>query len=173
MPPPRYPLARLSPAKNELLLLGISYDAVVQCDTRPLLETLHALSATARDARHWEGKVSFVFEGWDADPRETSDIPEIRAFFDALTEQWPYWFHFAEKVEQTIPHVLRLLCRGHTRPLSPGLVGWRMESLAEFKRVMSRLFAGLNVLYKDLDLPASDNERISQEVVQLVECAFC
>ena len=38
----------------------------------------------------------FVFgiEGWDADPREIHMIPEVRRFYSALHEAWPYWLYF-------------------------------------------------------------------------------
>lgn len=38
----------------------------------------------------------FVFgiEGWDNDPREIHTIPEIRKFYSAFHEAWPYWLYF-------------------------------------------------------------------------------
>ena len=39
---------------------------------------------------------SFVFcvEGWDDDPREVHMVPEIRRFYSAFHDAWPYWFYF-------------------------------------------------------------------------------
>jgi hypothetical protein len=39
---------------------------------------------------------SFVFcvEGWDSDEREIHSIPEIRRFYTAFHEAWPYWLYF-------------------------------------------------------------------------------
>jgi hypothetical protein len=39
---------------------------------------------------------SFVFtvEGWDSDPREIHAIPEIRRFYSAFHQAWPYWLYF-------------------------------------------------------------------------------
>ncbi len=33
-------------------------------------------------------------EGWDDDPREIHMIPEIRLFYSAFHEAWPFWFYF-------------------------------------------------------------------------------
>ncbi|MHB8519933.1 MAG: hypothetical protein ACYDH9_04160 [Limisphaerales bacterium] len=36
----------------------------------------------------------FCVEGWDDDPRELHSIPEIRRFYAAFHEAWPYWLYF-------------------------------------------------------------------------------
>jgi hypothetical protein len=134
-----------------------------------MLEKLNVLSSTREAALKWEGALSFYFDGWNDDPRETA---EIRAYFAALTEAWPHWLHFAEKVGDTIPHVLRLLCRGEYERPRPGLVGWRFADFDEIQRLLLRLFCGQNAMYERLALPEEINERISQEIAQLIESAF-
>jgi hypothetical protein len=39
---------------------------------------------------------SFVFcvQGWDSDTREIHLIPEIRQFYSAFHDAWPYWLYF-------------------------------------------------------------------------------
>lgn len=37
---PRYSLARLSPAKDELLVIAITQESVIACDVQPMLEKL-------------------------------------------------------------------------------------------------------------------------------------
>ena len=169
---PKYPLARLSPAKDDILIIAITRESVMTADIKPMLEKLKTLSTTREAALKWEGTLTFVFEGWDDDPRETAEIPEIRAYFAALTEAWPYWLHYAEKVGDTVPHVLRLLCRGRYERPRPGLVGWRFEDFDDIKRLLSRLFCGQNVMYERLALPEENNERIAQEIAQLIESTF-
>ena len=36
----------------------------------------------------------FGIEGYDDDPREVHSIPEIRRFYTAFHEAWPYWLYF-------------------------------------------------------------------------------
>jgi hypothetical protein len=168
----KYPLARLSPAKDDLLVIAISRESVITGDIQPMLEKLSALSSTREAALAGEGTLTFVFDGWNQDPRETAEIPEIRAYFADLAAAWPHWLHFGEKVGDTLPHVLRLLCRGRYERPRPGLVGWRFEDFDEIKRVLSRLFCGQNAMYERLGLPEELNERISQEVAQLIESIF-
>jgi hypothetical protein len=36
----------------------------------------------------------FCIEGYDSDPREIHLIPEVRRFYSAFHEAWPYWLYF-------------------------------------------------------------------------------
>ena len=172
MSKPKYPLAHLSPAKDELLAIAIVRKSVVTGDVRPLLDKLSPLAATREAALRWEGRVTFYFDGWDDDPRETAEIPEIRAYFLDVTAEWPYWFHFIEKVGDTFFHILRLLCPGHRTEIRQGLVGWQFEDPHDLIRQLQLLLNHMNSLYDRLDLPEEMNERISQEVFQLFENAL-
>jgi hypothetical protein len=172
MAAPKYPLAHHSPAKDELLVIAITRESVDACDVRPLMEKLERLAATREAAIAWEGKLTFYFEGWDSDPRETAEIPEIRRYFRDATAEFPYWFHYIEKVGDTFGHVLRLLCRGHTERQPGGLVGWVFDDIDDLQRKIGMLFGGMNVLYDRLALPEEMNKRVSQEVAQLIECSL-
>jgi hypothetical protein len=170
--PLRYPRARLSPAKDELMVVTFPRAQVQACNPAPALQQLGFMIETPELAARWEGGLGFTFAGWDDDPRETSAIPAVRAYFAALTEAWPYWLHFAEKVGDTLPHVLRLLCRGHVEPVGAGLVAWRFADAEEVHALLMRLFTQQNALYERLGLPESMNGRISEEVAQLLESVF-
>lgn len=168
----KYPRAQFSPAKDEMLAIAIMRESVVKHDIRPLLDKLLPLAATREAAIAWEGKVTFFFDGWDQDPRETAEIPAIRAYFLDVTAEFPYWFHFVEKVGDTFWHVLRLLCRGHREQTRPGMIGWQFDDHEELFRQIHLLLGHMNGLHDQLGLPAEMNERIAQEIAQLIECSF-
>lgn len=168
MKPLKYPLAHLSPAKDDLVVIEIARESVVTGEIQYTLEKLNWLSASREACFKWEGTLTFYFDGWLHDPRETAEIPEIRAFFRQVTEAWPYWFHFCEKVDDTLMHVLRLLCQGQYVRRQAGVVTWSFDDLSELTTQMMRLFSGQNRLYDHFGLPERMNERISQEIAQLV-----
>ena len=170
--PLRYPRARLSPAKDDRLLIEIPRDEVEPGDIVSVAQQLGFLSETPEMAERWEGRVGFAFAGWDDDPRETAEIPVIRDYFSALTLAWPYWLHFAEKVGDTLPHVLRLCCRGRIVEVDQHMVGWRFGDLGEVKREVERQFIEMNRLYAELGLPEAMRARVSEEVGQLLENAL-
>jgi len=49
---------------------------------------------TGSRLREMMGTLMFVIEGYDDDPREIHSIPEIRRFYTAFHEAWPYWLYF-------------------------------------------------------------------------------
>jgi hypothetical protein len=49
---------------------------------------------TGRALRDMMNCFVFCIEGWDEDPREIHMIPEIRRFYAAFHEAWPYWLFF-------------------------------------------------------------------------------
>ncbi len=170
--PLRYPRARLSPAKDDRLLIEIARDEVEAGDIAPVLQQLEFMTETRELAERWEGRIAVVFNGWDDDPREVIEIPEVRRYFADLTEAWPYWLHFIEKVGDTLPRVLGLLCLGHRETIAPGLVGWAFDDLEEVRKQLLLLFLRQNALYERLGLSESMNQRITEEVAQLLESVF-
>ena len=109
---------------------------------------------------------------WDDDIRETAQIPEIRDWFAKLSSAFPYWFHVCEKEGDTVAHVFRLLCPGHVECVKEGIVGWRFDDLRNVTVMMRILFNHQNALYERLELSEEMNERVSEEIAQLLECSL-
>jgi hypothetical protein len=110
--------------------------------------------------------------GWDDDPRETAEIPEIRAWFADLTAEFSYWLHFIEKEGDTLFHVLRLLCAGHIEQIEQGMIGWRFDDKKQLSATVETLFGYTNGLYRQLGLPEEMRRRVTEEVGQLIEGAL-
>ena len=49
---------------------------------------------TGRRLREMMNTMTFIIEGYDHDAREVHSIPEIRRFYAAFHEAWPYWLYF-------------------------------------------------------------------------------
>lgn len=71
----KYLLARLSPAKNELVVIEFKRGDIEAGSIAPALEILAVLAESRENAEAFEGRITFVFSGYDEDPRETSEIP--------------------------------------------------------------------------------------------------
>ena len=76
----RYPRARLSPAKDELVVVEFARLHIEGGDIKEMLKALLPMAGSRENATLLEGRVSFFFSGWDDDPRETAEIPELRAW---------------------------------------------------------------------------------------------
>lgn len=86
----KYPLARLSPAKNELAVIEFKRGDIEAGNIAQALGILAAMAESRENAETFEGRTTFFFSGWDDDPRETAEIPEIRRWFGDLTAEFPY-----------------------------------------------------------------------------------
>jgi hypothetical protein len=60
--------------------------------------------------RRMMGTIIFAIEGYDADPREIYTIPEVRSFYRAFWEAWPYWFYFTCLLENDALKPMTLCC---------------------------------------------------------------
>ena len=49
---------------------------------------------TGRRLRDMMNHLVLCIEGWDNDEREIHSIPEVRQFYSAFHEAWPYWLYF-------------------------------------------------------------------------------
>lgn len=165
----RYPMARLSPAKTELVVMEFSRADIEANYLDTALARLQVLVDDKEAAEKWEGSATFFFSGWDDDPRETGEIPELRQWFARLSRAFPYWFHVCEKEGDTVAHVFRLLCPGHVECVKDGVVGWRFEDLQKLAVTMQVLFDHQNHLYERLGLSEDMNQRVSEEIAQILE----
>ena len=68
----------------------ISLRQVEQRDIASVLKELKPLLATCEDTWLYRGQVSLVVDGYNNDPRELVDIPQVRAFLRMFEKQWPY-----------------------------------------------------------------------------------
>jgi hypothetical protein len=57
---------------------------------------------TGHRLREMMDRFVFSVDGWDSDPREIQTIPEIRSFYSAFHEAWPYWLCFCNLYEDTL-----------------------------------------------------------------------
>ena len=60
--------------------------------------------------RRMMGTFLFAIEGYDHDPREIYTISEVRSFYRAFWEAWPYWMFFTCLVENDALKPMTLCC---------------------------------------------------------------
>lgn len=58
--------------------------------------------------RQLRSKISIIVAGYDDDPRELYEIPEVRSYFQTLQRNWPYGLYFFDREVKTA-HLL-VLC---------------------------------------------------------------
>ena len=80
---------------DDIIFYQFSRSKVERCDFSHFLG-LYAPDKlpTGSRLREMMGTLMFVIEGYDDDLREIHSIPEIRRFYTAFHEVWPYWLYF-------------------------------------------------------------------------------
>lgn len=137
------------------------------CD--PLLEFFERLQMTKAVARRSQGKVELLIEGYDDDPRELWEIPEVVAWFKAVEARVKYWFYFlrADTDSPSLPLLTYCVCE--VRPVPELREGPSANPPVEFdppvlEGFLLRNFQWLNELAERLGLSEEENKRISQAI---------
>ena len=68
----------------------ISRREVEAADLASVLSRLKVFLATREDAWRYRGQMTLVVDGYNNDPRELVDIPEVRALLRGLEAEWPF-----------------------------------------------------------------------------------
>ena len=154
----------LRPGVTEPVVLIISRRQVEQHDVASVLNELKPLLATREDTRLYRGQMSLVVDGYNDDPRELVDVPEVRAFLRAFERQWPYWAFFFNQVDDSIKILGSCVC-GASYP-GRGAVEMDATKLRDF---LLRGFAGMNSLFEKHGFPESELEVMSRGVIEVIE----
>jgi hypothetical protein len=89
----------------------------------------------------------FCIEGWDDDPREIHSIPEVRQFYSAFHDAWPYWLYFCSLDVDTLRTKVMCCMSSITAIQVDGQsqVGVQHDPL-ELLRFLSRDFVFMNAI---------------------------
>jgi len=93
-----------------LIVLDITRREIESGNIASALERLHVLTDSAESVRRYRESLVFQIGGYDSDPRELPDIPEVRAFFRRLAAEWPHWMWFLHRGVGAVGLLLALLC---------------------------------------------------------------
>jgi len=102
---------------------------------------------TGRRLGEMMNRMMFAIEGYDDDPRELHSIPEIRRFYTAFHDAWPYWLFFCNL--DTEAFGMMVLC--YLPSLAAMKVDGREKVAVEFNplelvRFLSKDFMPMNVM---------------------------
>lgn len=156
---------RLRSAVKDPVILLISREAVDACDVeRVFKSSIRYLMASREDVILYRQQTSVVFEGWDEDPRELVDVPEVRAFVNAMTVRWPEWAFFFNQVDPSIG--LWTSCMAGSSFPGGGAVEIDVHLL---KEVIERALVGMNALYDLHDLSERELEIQSLGFIEVIQ----
>ena len=163
---PQTPRLDLRPGIQEPVVLLVSRREVEHADLASVLSRLKVFLATREDAWRYRGQMTLVVDGYNNDPRELVDIPEVRTILRRLEAEWPYWAFFFNQVDDSIK--LLLSCVAGRRFLGNGAVEMDADLVAG---AMARAFGGMNSVFERFDFPEDELELMSRGFVEVLQQA--
>ncbi|MHB8766967.1 MAG: chlororespiratory reduction 6 domain-containing protein, partial [Deferrisomatales bacterium] len=135
-------MARMDPFREvgvDFVTVMVSREKIEARDITPALGSLSALIESRETIRHFLGRVDLAIDGYDADPRELFEVPEVRTYLAALDERFPYWFPLLSLDTEALKLVTFSLC--DIERVASGLVEVDTEDLRTF---LVRHFGAMN-----------------------------
>lgn len=156
---------RPDPEHPTFVSLEVSRAHVERNDIQTWIDVLERLTASEPIASAYEGMLSIAVTGYEDDPRELYEIPEVVGFMRELTASWPYWFHFCERYLRSLD--LIFICHIDLRRVQnfgEHKIGVTLDSPDQFRRALMDLFNGMNGLYEEHGWSNERNETASDLV---------
>jgi hypothetical protein len=160
------PRIDLRPGVSEPVVLMFSRREVEAGDPSALVERLNSLFNTRDAIWRYRGQVALAVDGYNDDPRELVDVPEVRAFLVEFDQQWPYWAFYFNQVDDSIKLLASCLCAG--RYLGRGQVEIDAEKLQRF---LLTGFAAMNSIFDEHGFAEAELEAMSNGVIEVIEQA--
>ena len=80
--------------QSDYIVLQISQEAIQNCDTSEYVTLLHVATDSLQSFEAAFQKYVFLISGYDDDPRELYQIPEVVSFIKDLNSKLPFWLYF-------------------------------------------------------------------------------
>jgi hypothetical protein len=146
---------------------GARVDRLVLYASRAEVEAAdidHALSALNKllnpeVAQRLKGRLIFEIRGYEDDPRDLWEIPEVRAWMQALDQAFPHWFYFMNVGSRsTLAFIAFSLCTFKKVP------NGKIIPPDELQRFLIFHLRTMSVLSKQLGESSSENDRRTVEI---------
>ena len=151
---------RLRPAVTDPVILMFWRRQVEAGDVDEPLQLLRTLTADRGVAIEFCRRISLVIDGYNDDPRELFEIPEVRAYIKRLDQEWRYWFFFLSQADESIKLFESCLC--DTIEVVPGVTSIDFDQL---EQSLARHFGEMHRLSEELDLPKGACEEVAEGII--------
>lgn len=151
----------------------VSRQEVEACASGRVVAALMALMDSPERVRQFKDALWISFDGYDADPRELWEVPEVVRYFAAVHASWPHWCHFLTKDPAGFSLVLTLLLQ---RPALESAAGPRLPLVANtdaLKGLLMDLFEPMNALYATFGCSVAENKAMTDRVIQAAMDGLC
>ena len=86
--------------QSDYIVLQISQEAIQNCDTSEYVTLLHGITGSLQSFEAAFQRYVFLISGYDDDPRELYQIPEVVSFIKGLNSKLPFWLYFVNTADK-------------------------------------------------------------------------
>jgi len=165
-------LLNLRAGEEPLAVLYITRREIEAMNVGSTVDRLMTMSDTRANVLRLKNSLHLAVDGWNSDPRELYEIPEVTRFFRAVANQWNGWLHFVDCEDDTLPLLIRLLTDVRRVSESGGLVGACFIDPTQAMKCARHLFAGLNALYESYGFGEAAIAARTAEVAAVLDRMF-
>ena len=98
--------------ESDYIVLQIAQEAIQNCDTSEYVNMLHGATGTVQSFESVFQKYVLLISGYDDDPRELYQIPEVVSFIKDLNSKLPFWLYFVNTSDKRFfSWMIACLCR--------------------------------------------------------------
>jgi hypothetical protein len=144
------------------LIFSVPHDDIRSGDTTRVLTPLQGFLENRNAVVGGRGRITLLFEGYDDDPRDVYDIPEIRRYAKALDEAFPYWFYFANLQGDTLKVLALCVCR------IVKVSGFSTPQPDDLKQFLFSHIIALNQLCERFQLSDSVKQQVTNEALAYI-----
>lgn len=155
----------LRPGIMDPIFFVISRQQIERMDIDDAFDFLISLMPSGPPEAVWalKGRIYLMVDGYDHDPRELFEIPEVCQFLRAIDGLWPYWFFFFSQADESL--TVLAMCIASAIEVNPGEAYVDPEGM---RRFLASGFAALNHLFDTYDFPPSEKLALSTGVLRLL-----
>jgi hypothetical protein len=139
--------------EQAMLLLHVSRAEVETRNIASALERLHVMTDDTDSILRYREALLFQAGGYDSDPREIAEIPEVRAYFKKLIQVWPHWLWYLCQGNGGIGLLLTLLCKVQVIRGDGSDFGVEFQDKQELAGVVADLLHRGNNLFVNRPIP--------------------
>jgi len=149
-------------------------DDVLACDFTGLKDVINRLSRNKKSLLKNRGTLEVLIAGYDEDPREAYEIPEIRHFYSESLNAGIPWFYFLGKQANGMGLTVLLFacCDIEVKFEKSGNAYVQIKDLEQVSEWMNRNFHNLNEYVDSKEIPEEINKEMSERACDIVRRNF-
>ena len=98
--------------QSDYTVLQIPQEAIQNCETSEYVTLLHGITDSLQSFEAAFQRYVFLISGYDDDPRELYQIPEVVSYIKDLNSKLPFWLYFVNTSDKKFfSWMIACLCR--------------------------------------------------------------